>query len=85
MLVLEVNVGDGCGDNVADLDNIGGLLHSVKTELADVNQTVQTGQDVDESAKAGSADNLCLDDGADRVVVLENPSCKREKCSSCPS
>ena len=57
-------------DDLADLHGVLDLRDTGQRALRDVNQTVKAGLEFDERAERGDADNLALDDAADRILLL---------------
>ena len=69
-LVLGVYLENLHADNLSDLNRILHLLNAAQCTLGDVNQTIQTGLKLHEGAKGGYTDNLALDDGTYRILLL---------------
>ena len=71
-LLLKVDTGDLRLDLVADSQLISGLLDALVGDLGNMDQTIDAGNDVGESAECGQTDNLSLNNGADRIISLED-------------
>ena len=70
-LAIKVNIDQLNLDHVADLQNVGNLVHALVADLADVDQTVNARQNADKCTELGDGNDRSLELRADGILVLE--------------